>query len=144
MIRKPADRIWDGRKFWEAGNVRRSYEMDMCSGPLFRKILVFSLPLMCSGILQLLFNAADIIVVGQFTGSTALAAVGSTTSLINLMVNLFIGLSVGANVVIARSYGAGDEHGGTPGGTYRPFGGGGQRCGADLPLGWPSPGRCWN
>lgn len=110
MIRKPADRIWDGRKFWEAGNVRRSYEMDMCSGPLFRKILVFSLPLMCSGILQLLFNAADIIVVGQFTGSTALAAVGSTTSLINLMVNLFIGLSVGANVVIARSYGAGDEH----------------------------------
>ncbi len=88
--------------------MRRSYEMDMCSGPLFSKILVFALPLMCSGILQLLFNAADIIVVGRFTGSSALAAVGSTTSLINLLVNLFIGLSVGANVMIARSYGAGD------------------------------------
>ena len=86
----------------------KSYEMDMCSGPLFSKILVFALPLMLSGILQLLFNAADIIVVGRFTGSTALAAVGSTTSLINLLVNLFIGLSVGANVLIARSYGAGD------------------------------------
>lgn len=88
--------------------VKKTYEMDMCNGPLFTKILVFALPLMCSGILQLLFNAADIVVVGQFTGSTALAAVGSTTSLINLLVNLFIGLSVGANVVIARSYGAGD------------------------------------
>ena len=88
--------------------MKRSYEMNMCSGPLFGKILLFALPLMCSGILQLLFNAADIIVVGRYTGSTALAAVGSTTSLINLLVNLFIGLSVGANVVIARSYGAGD------------------------------------
>ncbi len=97
-----------GTNFVGVNNVRRSYEMDMCSGPLFQKILLFSIPLMCSGILQLLFNAADIIVVGQFTGSTALAAVGSTTSLINLLVNLFIGLSVGANVVIARSYGAGD------------------------------------
>lgn len=64
---------------------------------------------MCSGILQLLFNAADIIVVGQFTGSTALAAVGSTTALINLLVNLFLGVSVGANVLVARSYGAGDQ-----------------------------------
>ncbi len=82
--------------------------MDMCSGPLLSKIVMFALPLMCSGVLQLLFNAADIIVVGRYTGSTALAAVGSTTSLINLLVNLFIGLSVGANVVIARSYGAGD------------------------------------
>lgn len=82
--------------------------MDMCNGPLFSKIVVFAFPLMCSGVLQLLFNAADIIVVGRYTGSTALAAVGSTTSLINLLVNLFIGLSVGANVVIARSYGAGD------------------------------------
>ena len=91
--------------------MKKTYEMDMCSGPLFRKILSFALPLMLSGILQLLFNAADIIVVGNFTGSTALAAVGSTTSLINLLVNLFIGLSVGANVVIARSYGAGDAEG---------------------------------
>ena len=59
---------------------------------------------MCSGILQLLFNAADIIVVGRYTGSDALAAVGSTTSLINLLVNLFIGISVGANVMICLLY----------------------------------------
>lgn len=91
--------------------MKKSYEMDMCSGPLFRKILIFSLPLMCSGILQLLFNAADIIVVGRYTGNSALAAVGSTTSLINLLVNLFIGISVGTNVVVARSYGAHDDKG---------------------------------
>ncbi|HJB68733.1 MAG TPA: MATE family efflux transporter [Candidatus Fournierella excrementigallinarum] len=83
-----------------------SYEMNMTSGPLLGKILTFSFPLMCSGVLQLLFNAADIIVVGRYTGHTALAAVGSTSSLINLIVNLFVGLSVGANVLIARNYGA--------------------------------------
>lgn len=83
------------------------YEIDMCNGPLLGKILVFSLPLMLSGILQLLFNAADIVVVGQFAGSEALAAVGATSSLINLLVNVFIGLSVGANVLVARFYGAG-------------------------------------
>ena len=85
----------------------KSYEMDMCSGPLLKKILIYALPLMLSGILQLLFNAADIIVVGNFTGSSALAAVGSTSSLINLLVNLFIGLSIGANVLVARYYGPG-------------------------------------
>ena len=85
----------------------RNYEMDMTSGPLLGKILAFSFPLMCSGVLQLLFNAADIIVVGRYAGHTALAAVGSTSSLINLLVNLFVGLSVGANVLIAGSYGAG-------------------------------------
>ena len=84
----------------------RTYEMNMTSGPLLGKILTFSFPLMCSGVLQLLFNAADIIVVGRYTGHTALAAVGSTSALINLIVNLFVGLSVGANVLIARSYGA--------------------------------------
>ena len=62
--------------------MKKSYEIDMCNGPLLGKILVFSIPLMLSGILQLLFNAADIIVVGRFAGSTALAAVGSTASLI--------------------------------------------------------------
>lgn len=82
--------------------------MDMTSGPLLGKIVAFAFPLMCSGVLQLLFNAADIIVVGRFTGHTALAAVGSTTSLINLIVNLFVGLSVGANVLVAREYGAGN------------------------------------
>ena len=81
----------------------------MCNGPLLGKILVFSIPLMLSGILQLLFNAADIIVVGRFAGSTALAAVGSTASLINLMINVFVGLSVGVNVLAARYYGAQKE-----------------------------------
>lgn len=85
------------------------YEMDMCNGPLFSKIMVFSLPLMLSGLLQLLFNAADIVVVGRFAGSEALAAVGSTSSLINLLVNVFMGLSIGANVMVARYYGAGQK-----------------------------------
>lgn len=87
---------------------RGSYEIDMCNGPLFGKILRFAIPLMLSGILQLFFNAADIIVVGRFAGPTALAAVGSTGSLINLLVNVFIGLSVGANVLVARYFGARD------------------------------------
>ena len=69
------------------------YEIDMCNGTLMDKLISFSLPLMLSGILQLLFNAVDIIVVGRFTGSQALAAVGSTTALINIFTNLFIGIS---------------------------------------------------
>ena len=84
----------------------KKYEIDMCNGPLLGKILIFYVPLMLSGILQLLFNAADIVVVGRFAGNEALAAVGSTSSLTNLIVNLFIGLSVGANVLVARFYGA--------------------------------------
>lgn len=87
----------------------KSYEIDMCHGPLLGKILIFSIPLILSGILQLLFNAADVVVVGRFAGSQSLAAVGSTSSLINLLTNVFIGLSVGANVLIARYYGAGQE-----------------------------------
>ncbi|MBQ2100610.1 MAG: MATE family efflux transporter [Lachnospiraceae bacterium] len=88
---------------------KKSYEIDMCNGPLLGKIVVFYLPLMLSGVLQLLFNAADIIVVGQFAGDEALAAVGSTSSLINLLVNIFIGLSVGTNVLVARYFGAGQK-----------------------------------
>ena len=88
---------------------KRSYEVDMCRGPLLGKILIFAFPLMLSGILQLLFNAADIVVVGRFAGSQALAAVGSTGALINLIINVFIGLSVGANVLVARYYGAGEK-----------------------------------
>ncbi len=84
----------------------KKYEIDMCNGPLLGKILIFYFPLMLSGILQLLFNAADVVVVGRFAGNTALAAVGSTGSLINLIINLFIGLSVGANVMVAHFYGA--------------------------------------
>lgn len=87
----------------------KRYEIDMCNGPLLKKILIFYFPLMLSGVLQLLFNAADIVVVGRFAGSEALAAVGSTSSLINLLVNVFIGLSVGANVLVARYYGAGQK-----------------------------------
>ena len=77
----------------ESGKKTKTYEMDMCNGPLFVKIVVFAVPLILSGILQLLFNAADIIVVGRFAGSESLAAVGSTSALINLLVNVFIGLS---------------------------------------------------
>ena len=85
---------------------RKSYEMDMCNGPVFTKLIAFAVPLILSGLLQLLFNAADIIVVGRFAGSDSLAAVGSTSSLINLLVNVFIGLSIGANVLVAPYYGA--------------------------------------
>lgn len=87
----------------------KSYEIDMCNGPLFPKILAFSIPLMLSGVLQLLFNAADMIVVGRFAGNTALAAVGANAALINLLTNLFIGFSIGANVLVAQYYGAGKE-----------------------------------
>lgn len=87
----------------------KQYELDMCNGSLASKILIFAFPLMLSGMLQLLFNAADVIVVGRFCGKESLAAVGSNTSLINLFVNLFIGLSVGANVVVAQDLGAGRE-----------------------------------
>lgn len=87
---------------------KRSFEIDMCNGPLLGKILRFSIPLMLSGILQLLFNAADIVVVGRFTGKEALAAVGSTGALINLLINLFIGLSIGTNVLVAQYIGARD------------------------------------
>lgn len=85
------------------------YEIDMCNGTLMDKLISFSLPLMLSGILQLLFNAVDIIVVGRFTGSQALAAVGSTTALVNIFTNLFIGISLGANVLAARFYASGKE-----------------------------------
>lgn len=88
--------------------MRKSYEIDMCSGPLLSRILLFAIPLICSGVLQLVFNATDIIVVGRFVSSNAMAAVGSTSSLINLLVNFFIGISVGANVLVARFRGAND------------------------------------
>lgn len=88
--------------------MKKSYAIDMVNGPLFSRILIYALPLILSGVLQLLFNAADIVVVGKFTGSYALAAVGSTSSLINLLVNLFIGLSIGTNVLVARYCGARD------------------------------------
>lgn len=83
--------------------------MDMCSGPIMKKMLMFAIPLVCSSVLQLLFNAADIVVVGRFAGDNSLAAVGSNTALINLLTNLFIGLSVGVNVLTGLCYGAKQE-----------------------------------
>ena len=87
----------------------KSYEINMCEGPILGKVLIFSIPLMLSGILQLLFNAADVIVVGRFAGSQSLAAVGSTSALINLLINVFMGFSVGVNVLVARYYGGRKE-----------------------------------
>ncbi|MBR0318601.1 MAG: MATE family efflux transporter [Spirochaetia bacterium] len=84
----------------------RNYEIDMCHGPLLRKMCLFAIPLMCSTTLQLLFNATDVIVVGRFAGDNSLAAVGSNSSIINLMLNFFVGLSIGSNVLAARYYGA--------------------------------------
>ena len=81
----------------------------MCQGGLLGKILLFALPLMASSLIQLLFNAADVIVVGRYVGHEALAAVGSTASLNNLLINVFVGLSIGTNVVIANFYGAGKK-----------------------------------
>ena len=87
----------------------KNYQLDMTSGSIVGKLIRFSGPLIFSGVLQLLFNAADIVVVGQFAGENSLAAVGSTSSLINLLVNLFVGLSVGTNVVAANFFGAGKK-----------------------------------
>ena len=88
---------------------KHKFEIDMCHGSIMDKLISFSLPLMLSSILQLMFNAVDIIVVGRFEGSSALAAVGSTTALINIFTNLFIGVSLGANVLSARYYAAGQD-----------------------------------
>ena len=89
--------------------MKKTYEIDMCNGPLLGKILRFAIPLILSGMLQLLFNAADVIVVGRYAGNNALAAVGSTAALINLLVNLFMGISIGTNVLVARYYGSRSE-----------------------------------
>ena len=89
---------------------KNKYEMDMCSGNLFKKIVIFCFPLMLMGILQLLYNTADLIIVSNFSDDpSALGAVGSTSSLINLVVNLFMGLSVGTNVICARYFGSKNE-----------------------------------
>lgn len=83
--------------------------LNMCEGSLLKKTIVFTVPIMLTGILQLLFNAADLIVVGRFCGSNSVAAVGATSSLVNLIVNLFIGLSTGSGVAVARAIGANDN-----------------------------------
>lgn len=93
----------------DAKTKTNKYEMDMVHGPLLSKMWIYAVPLMASGILQLAFNAADMIVVGKFCGDNSLAAVGSTSSLINLLINVFIGLSVGTNVLVAHYFGANKE-----------------------------------
>ena len=86
-----------------------SKEIDLLHGNLWKKIIIFAIPVMLSGLLQLLFNACDLMVVGKFSGDDSLAAVGSTSSLTSLIVNLFIGFSVGANVAVARAIGKKDQ-----------------------------------
>lgn len=89
---------------------RARREVDMLNGPLFGKIMVFAFSLMLTNVLQLLYNAADLMIIGQFSGSeTAVAAVGATGTIVNLILNLFIGLSVGVSVLIARGYGMGNR-----------------------------------
>lgn len=85
---------------------KNKFEVDMINGPIFSKILIFSMPLMLSGILQLLFNAADLIIIGKYSTPNALAAVGATSSLVNFFLNVIIGISVGSNVIVARYIGA--------------------------------------
>ncbi len=89
--------------------MEKRYSLDMTSGPFLKKILIFSVPLMLTGLLQLAYNSADVIVVGRFVGSQALAAVGSTGSLVNLFLNVFLGLSMGSGVMVARHIGESDE-----------------------------------
>lgn len=85
------------------------FEMDMCSGPLLKKLIIYTLPLLLTNVLQLTFNMADIIVLGSLVSDDAVAAVGATGALINLIIGLFVGLSVGANVLVARCVGSGDK-----------------------------------
>ena len=85
------------------------YEINMCEGALFPKILKCAVPLIFTNLLQILYNAADVVVVGRYTGETALAAVGSTSSLINIVINMLIGLSVGASIVASQHIGANDR-----------------------------------
>ena len=87
-------------------NAAGKYQMDMCSGPLLRQIIVFAIPLMFTGMLQLVFHFADLVVVGRFASHQALAAVGSTTSLTHLQIGIFFGLAIGTNVLVARYIGA--------------------------------------
>mgnify|MGYP000455844309 CR=1 FL=1 len=90
---------------------RSHRQVEMTAGPLLPNVLAFTVPLILSGVLQLLYNSADIIVVGRFADSVAMASVGATTSLIQLLVSMLMGLSVGASVAVARATGAGDRDG---------------------------------
>ena len=87
------------------------YELNMTQGSIFKSIILFTFPMMLSSILQLFFNTADLIVVSRWSGSNAMASVGSTSALTNMIVNLFIGMSIGATVAVSRNYGAGNREG---------------------------------
>ena len=89
----------------------KKHTVDMTKGSIFRHIIAFAIPIMISGILQTLYNAADMIVVGKFSGKQSLAAVGSTSSAINLMISIFVGMSSATNVIVARKFGAGNKSG---------------------------------
>ncbi len=89
--------------------MKSRYSLDMTCGPFLKKIMIFSVPLIMTGILQLAYNTADVVVVGRFVGKEALAAVGSTGSLVNLFLNVFLGLSMGSGVMVARHIGARDD-----------------------------------
>lgn len=89
--------------------MKKKFSIDMTTGPLVPKIISFAVPLIASSLLQLLFNAADMVVAGRFAGADSLAAIGSTSSLINLLVCIFMGMSVGSNVLVARFFGSGKE-----------------------------------
>ena len=89
--------------------MKKRYSLDMTSGPFLKKILVFSIPLMLTGLLQIAYNTADVVVVGRFVGKEALAAVGSTGSLVNLFLNVFLGISMGSGVMVARHIGERDD-----------------------------------
>ena len=89
---------------------KQSYKIDMCSGPIVGRLLLFTGPLILSSVLQLLFNAADVVVVGKYAGDNSLAAVGSVGPLINLLVSLFMGLSIGSNVLASRYYGSKNDY----------------------------------
>ena len=81
----------------------------MLHGPLLGSIITYTIPIILTSVLQLLFNAADLVIVGRFCGSVSVAAVGATGSITNLIVNLFVGLSVGVGVTVARAYGSRDD-----------------------------------
>ncbi|MBR2499882.1 MAG: MATE family efflux transporter, partial [Clostridia bacterium] len=87
------------------------HEIDMSQGSLFKSIIRFTVPLMLANVLQLLYNAADLIVVGRWAGNDAMASVGATGALTNLLINVFIGLSLGAGVIVSQRYGAQDNQG---------------------------------
>ena len=90
---------------------RGNFEIDMCQGSVLKNVLLFAIPLIFTSMLQLLYNAADLVVVSRFAGSNSMAAVGATSSITNLLVNIGIGFALGASVVVARRFGAKDDNG---------------------------------